>query len=133
MTEEQEKSPIYSLTFEEVKEIHKDDTALQALDGLHRLSLAPNYVKPNSVQEKFRRLLRDKVEAELQIGDTNKKILDIIKEYQVDIWLLHNADYENYIRIRKACLVISEINTETGKVVDDDIPENLFNYLQSVL
>ncbi len=64
--DENKKSDITSLSFTEFKEIHKNDTPIVALDILHRLSLAPDYVKPKSVEEMARRFLRDKVEQTLQ-------------------------------------------------------------------
>lgn len=74
---------------------------------------------------------RDMNENEL---DKYKKAFDIIKEYIVDIWLLENCDYENYIRIRKECLIENNKSiTEDGKITDDVIPENLFNKLKEII
>lgn len=70
-----EKSITSGLTFEEIKEIHKNDTSKEALDQLHRLSLIPDYVKPKSVEEKYRRLLRDKVLKDLEDYEELKKIM----------------------------------------------------------
>ena len=63
--DENRKSDITHLSFNKFKEIHKNDTPFNALDILHRLSLAPDYVKPNSVEVWARRFLRDKVEQAL--------------------------------------------------------------------
>ena len=63
--DENKKSDITGLSLNEFKEIHKNDTPIQALDILHRLSLAPDYIKPKSVEERARRFLRNKVEQAL--------------------------------------------------------------------
>lgn len=60
-----------------------------------------------------------------------EKMLDIIKEYQVDIWLLKQCDYENYIRIRKEATVsIGQIVNENGIILEDEITEEYFNLLK---
>lgn len=46
-----------------------------------------------------------------------KEILGIIKEKEIDIWLLKVCDYDNYCRIRTKCL---ETNVES--MVDCDKP-----------
>ena len=62
------------------------------------------------------------------------KTLNLLKEYEVDIWLLKQCDYKNYIRIRKECLIETEkIKNEEGLTVDYVIPEEDFNYLKEVL
>lgn len=63
--DEDRKSDITNLSFNKFKEIHKYDTPEIAVDILHRLSLAPDYVKPNSVEVWARRFLRDKVDQAL--------------------------------------------------------------------
>ena len=61
------KSEITGLTLEEIKEIHKNTNSLQALDYLHRYALVN--CKPKSVDEQFRRFLRNKVEQDLDVLD----------------------------------------------------------------
>ena len=63
-----------------------------------------------------------------------KEILGIIKEKEIDIWLLKVCDYDNYCRIRTKCL---ETNVES--MVDCDEPaiplptKEEFNLLKEVL
>ena len=60
-----------------------------------------------------------------------EKILSIIEEYQVDVWLLKQCDYENYIRIRKEAMVsVGQIINEEGIILEDEIAEEEFNKLQ---
>lgn len=71
---------------------------------------------------------------ELENALKKAKAFDIIKEYKVDSWLLENCDYENYIRIRKECLIENNKYTnENGKIIDDVIPENVFNKLKEMI
>lgn len=93
--DENKKSDITGLSFIEFKKIHKNDTPATALDILHRLSLAPDYVKPNSVEERARRFLRDKVEQALtqleHIKEENSdEALECFKEIKKHI----EYDYE---------------------------------------
>jgi hypothetical protein len=63
-----------------------------------------------------------------------EQAFDIIKEYQVDTWLLNQCDYENYIRIRKEARVsIGQIINEDGKSVEEEISEVEFNLVKEVL
>lgn len=109
------KSEITSLTFNEFKEIHKNDTSIVALDHLHRLSLIPLYVKPDSVEEKARRFLRDKVELdliELQTIKENNSTEDITEQITRD----------------DLVQIIKDVYGDTEKfldmVDDDNIPMN---------
>ena len=64
----------------------------------------------------------------------DKKTLNLLKEYEVDIWLLKQCDYENYIRIRKECHIeVEKIKNEDGLIVDFVIPAEDFYYLKEVL
>ena len=51
-----------------------------------------------------------------------EKVLELIKEYEIDVWLLKQCDYENYIRIRKEAMV------SVGQIT-----EELFNFLKESL
>lgn len=63
--------------------------------------------------------------------EVNLKALEIIKEYQVDVWLLKQCDYENYIRIRKEAMVsIGQFVNENGVVLEDEIPEEYFDLVK---
>ena len=62
------------------------------------------------------------------------KTLNLLKEYEVDIWLLKQCDYKSYIRIRKECKIeVKKIKNEEGLIVDYIIPEEDFYYLKEVL
>jgi hypothetical protein len=62
-----------------------------------------------------------------------EQAFDIIKEYQVDTWLLNQCDYENYIRIRKEARVsIGQIINEDGESVEEEISEKEFDLLKEV-
>lgn len=102
--ESKEKSITSGLTFEEIKEIHKNDTSKEALDQLLRLSLIPDYVKPKSVDEKYRRLLRDKVEKDLEELEELKKIMgtpiqEIMKRLKVLEILKNNLKEDGYYNL----------------------------------
>ena len=59
------------------------------------------------------------------------KVLEIIKEYQVDVWLLKQCDYENYIRIRKESMVsVGQIVNENGIILEDEITEEYFDLVK---
>lgn len=63
-----------------------------------------------------------------------KKVLEIINEYQVDIWLLKQCDYENYIRIRKEAMIsIRQITNDNGEIIEDEIPQEEFDTLKRYL
>jgi hypothetical protein len=63
-----------------------------------------------------------------------EQAFDIIKEYQVDTWLLNQCDYENYIRIRKEARVsIEQIINEDGESVEEEISYEEFNLVKEVL
>jgi hypothetical protein len=77
---------------------------------------------------------RDKVLNALTTKSKKEQAFDIIKEYQVDTWLLNQCDYENYIRIRKEARVsIGQIINEDGESVEEEISEEEFNLLKEVL
>ena len=48
--------------------------------------------------------------------------LEIILEYKVDIWLLSECDYENYIRIRKEAMIENEL-----------IPKDKYEFLKEMI
>ena len=69
--------------------------------------------------EDFDLVMRDL--EELERLKAQEKVFKLIKEYEVDVWLLKQCDYENYIRIRRNAMVsIKQITEET------------FNFLSSV-
>ena len=64
----------------------------------------------------------DTIKQALLKAQEQEKVLNIIKEYQVDIWLLKQCDYENYIRIRKEALVsVGQVVNENGNILEDEI------------
>lgn len=64
-------------------------------------------------------------------NEKDLEVLEILKEYQVDVWLLKQCDYKNYIRIRKEAMVsIGQISNEDGIAREDEITEELFNFLK---
>lgn len=70
----------------------------------------------------------------LESIEKSLKALEIIKEYQVDVWLLKQCDHENYIRIRKKAMVsVGQIVNENGTILEDEITEEEFNLLKEVL
>lgn len=75
----------------------------------------------------------DYLESTPQIRSLRKycKVLEIIDEYQVDVWLLKQCDYENYIRIRKEAEVsIGQIVNENGILSEDEIPQEEFEFIK---
>ena len=73
-------------------------------------------------------------EESCNIIEKDLKALKIIKEYQVDIWLLKQCDYENYIRIRKEALIsVGQVVNENGNVLEDEITEEEFNFLKEMV
>lgn len=68
---------------------------------------------------------------ELKLIEKSLKALEIIKEYQVDVWLLKQCDYENYIRIRKEAMVsVGQIVNENGIILEDEITEEYFDLVK---
>ena len=63
--------------------------------------------------------------------DVVVKVLEIIKEYQVDVWLLKQCDYETYLRIRKEAMVsVGQIVNENGIVLEDEITKEYFDLVK---
>lgn len=93
-----DRSEITGLTFEEIKEIHKDTTSLQALDYLHRFALDNDNCKPRSVEEKFRRFLRDKVEQDLEVLKILKKVFpkEVLEHELNDAYECNKISEEEY-------------------------------------
>ena len=73
-------------------------------------------------------------DSEDQIGchlDVVVKVLEIIKEYQIDVWLLKQCDYETYLRIRKEAMVsVGQIVNENGIILEDEITEEYFDLVK---
>ena len=60
-----------------------------------------------------------------------EKVTEIIKEYQVDMWLLKQCDYENYIRIRKKAMVsVGQVINENGIILESEITEEEFDLVK---
>lgn len=67
------------------------------------------------------------------IIERDLKVLDILREKQVDLWLVDNCDYENYVRIRKRCEIDSNVYCDDGAVIDYTITKEEFELVQGWL
>lgn len=70
---------------------------------------------------------------DIDIIEQELKILEILREKRVDLWLVDNCDYENYVRIRKKCEIDSNVYCDDGAVVDYTITKNEFGSVQNWL
>ena len=59
--------------------------------------------------------------------------LDIIFEYDMDIWLMSNYEYKDYVRIReKAHIFGEEIYKDDGTITHDVISEKEYNFVKEI-
>ena len=66
------------------------------------------YLKLGEIED-----LEDKYNVDVNEELFKKAIaFDVIKEKQVDVWLLQQCDYENYVRIRKEAKMEDELTEE---------------------
>lgn len=84
----------------------------KGLEALEALKQENDYQKFNHVPKQYR------YDDELDIIEQELKILEILREKRVDLWLVDNCDYENYVRIRKKCEIDSNVYCDDGAVVD---------------
>lgn len=83
-----------------------------------------------ALEDKNEELIKENTELKAK-AQKEHKALEIIKEYQVDVWLLKQCDYENYIRIRKEAMVsVGQIVNENGAILEDEIPEEYFDLVK---
>lgn len=83
-----------------------------------------------ALEDKNEELVKENTELKAK-AQKEHKVLEIIKEYQVDVWLLKQCDYENYIRIRKEAMVsLGQIVNENGAILEDEIPEEYFDLVK---
>ena len=71
----------------------------------------------------------------LKITKSKKELAwEIAREYKVDLWLVSQCDYENYLRIRKEATVENEmIASDSSDNVEDIIPRDMFELLKECL
>lgn len=83
-----------------------------------------------ALEDKNEELVKENTELKAE-AQKEHKALEIIKEYQVDVWLLKQCDYENYIRIRKEAMVsVGQIVNENGAILEDEISEEYFDLIK---
>ena len=59
---------------------------------------------------------------------------EIVKEYKVDLWLLSECDYEEYLRIRKEAQIENEvIPSDCSCLTEGVLPEEYFNFLKEMM
>lgn len=71
----------------------------------------------NSIYDLF-----DTIKQALETKFKKELAWEIAREYKVDIWLLSQCDYENYIRIRKEAMVENEL-----------IPKDKYEFLKEMI
>ena len=104
-------------------------------EALEKLDKIGNYLNEvydyKEIKEEVRKDI-DTIKQALIKSQEQEKMLRIIKEYQVDIWLLLNCNYDDYIRIRKECLIENKILVDNEEK-NDILPEEFFYYLNEAL
>ena len=60
------------------------------------------------------------------------KAYNLIINKEVDIWLLNNCDYDNYVRIRKQSLIDSKVYCDDGAIIDNQLTRDEFNFLKEI-
>ena len=70
---------------------------------------------------------------EYEIIEKDLEVLEILREKQVDLWLVDNCDYENYVRIRNNCQIDTKVYCDDGAVVDYTITKEEFELVQNWL
>ena len=64
--------------------------------------------------------------------EQKNEALELIIFKDVDIWLLKNADYVNYVRIRNNSLIDSRIYCDDGAIIDNQLTQKEFDFLKEV-
>ena len=124
------------------KELEYIDKRIQYVKNLakpveYKIPVAPQPIKvvinhEAAFEEEIQTL--NAIKATLLKAEKLEKAWEVVKEYQVDIWLLKQCDYENYIRIRKEALVSTgQIVNENGEVFEDEIPQQEFNFIKEIV
>ena len=116
-----------SEALEELEMLHDCSTAMQELPSSNWIEYAETEAE---LDLKLHFAYLD-IKQSLIKSQEQEKVLEIIKEYQVDIWLLKQCDYENYIRIRKEAMVsIGQIVNEDGIILENEITQEEFDLLK---
>ena len=101
-------------------------------------------VRVQMFDEMTRKLLKEIAEekgySEILAIDESKvaNYVNVLKAYnliinkEVDIWLLNNCDYDNYVRIRKQSLIDSKVYCDDGAIIDNQLTRDEFNFLKEI-
>ena len=101
-------------------------------------------VRVQMFDEMTRKLLKEIAEekgySEILVIDERKvaNYVNILKAYnliinkEVDIWLLNNCDYDNYVRIRNQSLINSKVYCDDGAIIDNQLTRDEFNFLKEI-
>lgn len=60
------------------------------------------------------------------------KAYNLIINKEVDIWLLNNCDYDNYVRIRNQSLIDSKVYCDDGAIIDNQLTRDEFYFLKEM-
>lgn len=60
------------------------------------------------------------------------KAYNLIINKEVDIWLLNNCDYDNYVRIRNQSLIDSKVYCDDGAIIDNQLTRDEFDFLKEI-
>ena len=101
-------------------------------------------VRVQMFDEMTRKLLKEIAEekgySEILVIDESKvaNFVNVLKAYnliinkEVDIWLLNNCDYDNYVRIRNQSLINSKVYCDDGAIIDNQLTRDEFNFLKEI-
>lgn len=101
-------------------------------------------VRVQMFDEMTRKLLKEIAEekgySEILVIDESKvaNYVNVLKAYnliinkEVDIWLLNNCDYDNYVRIRNQSLINSKVYCDDGAIIDNQLTRDEFNFLKEI-
>lgn len=95
--------------------------------------LVIKYYYASNIDKNERRELFYKLDKDFEIIKKQLKALEIIKNKNVDVWLLKNCDYENYCRIRKEAMIDNKIYCDDGAVIDNELTQEEYDFLKEVL
>ena len=98
------------------------------MEYVTRLDFVEPIVRGEVQQELYKIYHRELPELDIIKNDLD--LFETIINKDVDIWLVRNCDYENYIRIRKLSLIDSKVYCDDGAVVENQLTKDEFEKIQ---
>ena len=97
-------------------------------------------VAVDMISDRLKEIAEEKGYSEILVIDESKvaNYVNVLKAYnliinkEVDIWLLNNCDYDNYVRIRNQSLINSKVYCDDGAIIDNQLTRDEFNFLKEI-